>query len=133
MNLYEVRTLRKSMMLFLVALSVLTFNLSFPIHLTAMTNEQVTTKEMEQILFAFLNPYIAKAVKQYYGLNRQFWKQQILEIENLGEGEYYAFRIKVKVETFVGPHGPPFGEEFITFEKRREKIKIIDFKHKDIN
>jgi len=57
----------------------------------------------QQFILSMLSPYIAKAVEKYYGGFRQYMNSGILDIELTNEG----FKLKVIIETFVGPHNPP--------------------------
>lgn len=57
----------------------------------------------QEFILSTLSPYIESAIKQFYGEYRQYMSAGILGIEKT-EGKY---RLKIRVETFVGPHNPP--------------------------
>ncbi|MEA4825170.1 MAG: leucine-rich repeat domain-containing protein, partial [Clostridium sp.] len=79
----------------------------------------------QQFILSMLSPYIVKAVEKYYGEFRQYMNGGILGIESTKDG----FEIKVVIETFVGPHNPPYGLDTITFIKSNSEIKVVDFSH----
>jgi hypothetical protein len=81
----------------------------------------------QKSILSILLPYIAKAVEKYYGEPRQYMNEGIIDIESTQDGS----KIKVTIETFVGPHNPPYGYDTITFLKSDSKIKEVDFNHQD--
>lgn len=81
----------------------------------------------ERILLNILGPYIRNQIKNYYGEARQYWNDKILYIKPL----MYAHEIKVQVETFVGPHNPPYGIDTITLLLKNGEITVTDFQHLD--
>lgn len=82
----------------------------------------------QQLILSMLFPYIEKSVENHYGELRQYMNAGIIDIEKIKEG----FKIKVIIETFVGPHNPPYGLDTITFIKSDSKIKEVDFSHQDV-
>ncbi len=87
-----------------------------------------TEKNNEEFILNILSPYIAAAIKQYYGESRQYRNAGILNSERT-DGRY---RFTIRVETFVGAHNPPYGLETIRIIKDNSGIKIEDFIHADI-
>lgn len=83
-----------------------------------------------RILKRFLNPYLQEAVNEYYGEYRQYTNTKILSIEPA----IYADILKVQVQTFVGPHKPPYGLDTITlYQDSSGMVEVQDFIHKDMD
>lgn len=91
------------------------------------TKNQVLNETKEELLISFLVPYITKAVLDHYDGTKQFWRTKIINVDNLRPGSYQAFRFSVKIETFVGPHNPPYSTDKLTFEKKGKKIELISY------
>lgn len=93
------------------------------------TTIELTSQEhlIERTLLKMLYPYIQRSIADYYGYNKQFMDDRILEISKYGP---YDIKIKLQVTTFEGPHNPPYGIEFITLVVG-DKVEIIDFDHQD--
>ena len=53
--------------------------------------------------------------------------EAILSIEKL-QG---TFKFIIRVETFVGPHNPPYGIETMIITQDNSEVKVIDFHHQD--
>lgn len=83
---------------------------------------------LENILLSVLYPYIQEPVTKHYGEVRQF-DASIISIKPIG----LAHEIQVQASTFVGPHNPPYGLDTITLLLDGSNIKVIDFKHKDLD
>jgi internalin A len=75
-----------------------------------------------------LFPYIEKAIEKHYGEFRQYMNDGIIGIESTQDG----LIIKVILETFVGPHNPPYGLDTITFLKSDSEIKEVNFNHQEV-
>lgn len=56
--------------------------------------------------------------------------EKILKIKKDESNNVYY--VTVQVQTFEGPHNPPYGEETITFRIKGSEIKVTDYKHRDI-
>jgi hypothetical protein len=41
------------------------------------------------------------------------------------------YEVVIQVETFEGPHNPPYGLETITFYVRYGQVELINFEHRD--
>lgn len=84
----------------------------------------------EALIERLVDP-IRKAIETYY--KPKLWIrgfEKILKIEkDEHENDIY---ITVQVQTFEGAHNPPYGEETITFQITGSKIKVVDYKHRDI-
>ena len=83
----------------------------------------------QQLILSMLYPYIDEAVKNYYGEFRQYMDAGILNISQTKE----EFILKIRIETFVGPHNPPYGIDTLTINKNNGEIKVEEFKHEDVN
>lgn len=86
-------------------------------------------KLYQQFILSMLFPSLEKAIEKYYGEFRQYRNDGIIDIESTQDG----LRIKVVLETFVGPHNPPYGLDTISFLKSGSEIKEVDFKHQEEN
>lgn len=86
---------------------------------------------LKDALIELLVDPIRKAIETYY--KPKLWIrgfEKILKIEkDEHENDIY---ITVQVQTFEGAHNPPYGEETITFQITGSKIKVVDYKHRDI-
>ena len=73
-----------------------------------------------------LNPYADKAIQtKYPDRSYSLWNADILSVKRVSGGfSNYDFVVKVKYDTFTGPHNPPEGPVFITFSVRNE-VKIL--------
>jgi hypothetical protein len=64
-----------------------------------------------------LDPYAGKAInKKYPNRNYGLWNAEILEIKRISDGSQYHFNVKVKYDTYTGPHNPPEGPVTLTFD-----------------
>ncbi|MDQ0876064.1 hypothetical protein QFZ77_004723 [Paenibacillus sp. V4I3] len=86
-----------------------------------------TEKVLKDSLFALLYPYVSEAVNNYYGKRKQFWNEKIIDIKEQGR---YRILVKVQLETFEHSHGPPYGEDLITFRVELGKATVTDYNHK---
>ncbi|OLS33447.1 DUF3888 domain-containing protein [Bacillus sp. MRMR6] len=86
---------------------------------------------LKDVLIERLIDPIGKAVEEYY--QPKLWyrgDEKILKIKK--EESDNAYYVTVQVQTFVGPHNPPYGEETITFRIRGSEINVSEYKHRDI-
>ena len=67
----------------------------------------------EQVILRLLYHPTAAAVEEYYGEHRQYWRQEVIDIQKIPESPYY--KVIIQVETFHGAHNPPYGLETMTF------------------
>lgn len=95
-------------------------------------NESSQKLENDLLLRAF-SPYISKSIENYYGEPRQFdlWDAKIINIKRLTPGSF-NFEITISVNTFKGPHNPPYGLETVTIRLDDTGTHVVDFQHKDI-
>ncbi|MED3971690.1 DUF3888 domain-containing protein [Priestia megaterium] len=76
-----------------------------------------------------LNPYAEKAIQMKYP-NRSYslWNAEILSVKRISGGfSNYDFVVKVKYNTFTGPHNPPEGPVVITFSVTNN-VKVLNVK-----
>ncbi|MFU1996405.1 DUF3888 domain-containing protein [Priestia megaterium] len=73
-----------------------------------------------------LNPYAEKAIRtQYPDRSYSLWNADILSVKRVSGGfSNYNFVVKVKYDTFTGPHNPPEGPVIITFSVKNE-VEIL--------
>lgn len=101
------------------------------IHLTiAQGAKEKSEKAMEQTILSLLTDEVFAAVRNYYGEPRQYWNDKLLSVNQISE--YPAcFEVVLQVETFYGPHNPPYGIETITFHIQYDGVEFIHFEHQD--
>lgn len=114
-------------------ISLCLFMFSLP---TAVGAEPDETRE-ELIVDAFKTTLIRAiddAIVGYYGKREKsfgIYDMQVKDIKRAMQGGF-VFLVKVQVETFEGPHNPPYGRETITLEVGPGGVSVVKFEHKDI-
>lgn len=84
----------------------------------------------DQVILRLLYQPTATAVEDFYGEHRQYWRQEILNVQKVPESPYYE--VVIRVETFHGAHNPPYGLETMTFYiGPLDKVQLINFEHQD--
>jgi len=84
----------------------------------------------DQVILRLLYQPTATAVEDFYGEHRQYWRQEILNVQKVPESPYYE--VVIRVETFHGAHNPPYGLETMTFYiGPLDKVQLISFDHQD--
>ncbi|TVY02171.1 DUF3888 domain-containing protein [Cohnella terricola] len=83
----------------------------------------------QDLIFTLINPSIFNALVGFYGTPKTYdlTESKILEIERIGSG--FNFRVKVLIETYTGPHNPPYGHEKITMQVNLTSVLIEKFEH----
>ncbi|MFE8065372.1 DUF3888 domain-containing protein [Priestia megaterium] len=73
-----------------------------------------------------LNPYAETAIRtKYPDRSYSLWNADILSVKRVSSGfSNYDFVVKVKYDTFTGPHNPPEGPVVITFSVKNE-VRIL--------
>ena len=79
----------------------------------AESKKEISVDAAEQVIIDLLYKPTAAAVAEYYGEPTQFWNPEILNIQKVSDSRNYE--VVMQVETFQGPHNPPYGLETITF------------------
>ena len=55
---------------------------------------------------------------------------ELLSIQKIAQSPYYE--VVIRVETFNGPHNPPYGVETMTFHiGPLDAARLVDFDHQD--
>ncbi|TCN04352.1 uncharacterized protein DUF3888 [Bacillus sp. BK006] len=74
-----------------------------------------------------LNPYAEKAIRtKYPDRSYSLWNAEILSVKRISGGfSNYDFVVKVKYDTFTGPHNPPEGPVVITFSVTNN-VKVLN-------
>lgn len=67
----------------------------------------------EQAILRFLNQPVREAVNDYYDGSRQYWREEVFSTQKIAQSPYYE--VVIRVETFNGPHNPPYGVKTMTF------------------
>ena len=82
----------------------------------------------EQVILRLLHQPTTAAVEEYYGGHRQYWRQEVLNVQKIPESPYYE--VVIQVETFYGAHNPPYGLETLTFYiGPLDNIQLASFVH----
>jgi hypothetical protein len=93
-------------------------------------------KLLQDTLLTTLNPYIYEAVQDYYeqmgeqSRSYDLYDAKILQLHRERPGEF-SFFIVIQINTFVGPHNPPYGIEIISLKVTPSKIQVINYLHRD--
>lgn len=90
--------------------------------------EQPNAKD--QVILRFLYQPTVAAIEEYYGERRQYWQQEVLNVQKVPESPYYE--VVIRVETFHGAHNPPYGLETMTFYiGPADNVQLVNFDHQD--
>lgn len=82
----------------------------------------------EQVILRLLHQPTKTAVDGYYGEHRQYWRQEVLNVQKIPESPYYE--VVIRVETFHGAHNPPYGLETMTFYiGPLDNVQLVSFDH----
>ncbi len=95
----------------------------------AMENNKKSPEAMEQTILRLLFTPAHNAISEYYGEPRQYWHDELLSIRQVSDTPYYE--AVMRVETFYGPHNPPYGIETMTFYVSYGKAMQIKYDHQD--
>ena len=94
------------------------------------SKKEISVDAAEQVIVDLLYPPIAAAVAEYYGEPTQFWHPEILSIQKVSDSRNYE--VVIQVETFQGPHNPPYGLETITFYVDPiGQPRLVHYDHRD--
>lgn len=91
---------------------------------------QEQSNAKDQVILRFLSQPTVAAVEEYYGERRQYWQQEVLNVQKVPESPYYE--VVIRVETFHGAHNPPYGLETMTFYiGPADNVQLVCFDHQD--
>ena len=95
---------------------------------------KVNPDPYQRIVITLLYKDIRDAVNDYYKGNMRGLDLYKATVSNLEAPSGWAeFNVTVNVESFYGPHNPPYGLECMTFYvSLGEEPKLIKYEHKDI-
>jgi len=95
----------------------------------AESKSGASAEDMEKTILRLLSDPMYDAIDDYFGQPRQYMNDQLLSVRKLPDRPYYE--VVVQVETFYGPHNPPYGLETMTFYISYGKVTLKDYVHKD--
>ena len=96
----------------------------------AQSKSELPQDAMEQVILRLLHQPVKEAVNDYYDGPRQYWRQEVLSVQKVPQSPYYE--VVIRVETFYGPHNPPYGLETMTFHVGPlDAVQLVNFDHKD--
>ena len=82
----------------------------------------------EQVILRLLYHPTAVAVEEYFGERRQYWWQEVIDVQKIPKSLYY--KVIIQVETFHGAHNPPYGLETMTFYiGPLGNVQLVNFDH----
>ncbi len=87
---------------------------------------------MSGTVLSLMTPTVFAAIEDYYGEPRLYWpdSDRIVSVKRLPDTAIYE--IVIEVETFYGPHNPPYGIETMTFHVNQiGETKLVAFRHQD--
>ncbi len=96
---------------------------------SADTKKEISLEDTEQTLLRLLSEPAQDAIKEYYGELRQYWRDEIISVQKVPNSYYYE--VVMQVETFYGPHNPPYGIETMTFYVSYGEVVLKKFEHQD--
>ncbi len=95
---------------------------------------EVNPDPYQRVVITTLYRDIQKAIQEHYGetiRGYDLYDAKIRKLESLRG--WSDFNVTVDVETFYGPHNPPYGLERMTFYiSLGEEPKLIKYEHKNI-
>lgn len=68
----------------------------------------------EQTILRLMSDPVQDAVETYYSGPRGIWKRQLLSVQKSSVPS--RFEVVIRVETFYGPHNPPWALDTMTFQ-----------------
>ena len=96
----------------------------------AESKRELPQDAVEQVILRLLHQSVKNAVNDYYDGPRQYWRQEVLSVQKVPQSPYYE--VVIRVETFSGPHNPPYGLETMTFYVGPlDEVRLVNFDHKD--
>lgn len=119
---------------FILGIFVISFFVTCPSYtinrVFAETNNNVEEKHTDfyDSLLVLLDPYARKAIKDKYPTRSYaIWNAEILEVKRKTGGfGQFDFTIKVKYDTYTGPHNPPEGPVTLTFDVKLEGVNVTE-------
>ena len=97
----------------------------------AQSKSELPQDAMEQVILRLLHQPVKEAVNDYYDGPRQYWEQEVLSVQKVPQSPYYE--VVIRVETFYGPHNPPYGLETMTFHVGPlDAVQLVNFDHRDV-
>jgi len=111
---------------------ILLYGLTEQNQIFAETNISETKRKHSDFYDAFLvllNPYAEEAIrKKYPERSYALWNAEIIEVtRKTGGFSQYDFIVKVKYDTYTGPHNPPEGFVTLTFDVKIDGVKVTEF------
>ena len=116
----------KRILISLVMCLLLILSLSYQVVAeTKITGEEKHTDFYDAVL-VLLDSYASKAINNKYpSRSYGLGNAEILEVKRINrEYSQYDFSIKVKYETYTGPHNPPEGPVTITFDVKLDGVTV---------
>lgn len=101
-----------------------------PLLASAQVQNKNNCENLKFALIASLMPTINQTLEKIYKKPTQ-WAGAGTEVLNIKQlyGIGGAYRVKLRVHTYVGAHNPPYGADTITIEVGAEGPKVIKYVH----
>lgn len=78
------------------------------------TSAAIDCAAAEQTILRLMSDPVQDAVETYYSGPRGIWKRQLLSVQKASVPSRYE--VVIRVETFYGPHNPPWALDTMTFQ-----------------
>lgn len=96
----------------------------------AESKSELPPDAVERVILRLLYEPVKETVNDYYDGSRQYWRQEVLSVQKVPQSPYYE--VVIRVETFSGPHNPPYGLETMTFYVGPlDDVRLVNFEHQD--
>jgi len=107
------------------------FDESVPTFDSKPIEDSIESPEATAVIAILLNPHIMTAVEKYFGEPTQYalYDAAIKKISQAGHN--FAYKVTISVETFHGPHNPPYGIETMTFSVSPLGVVLNNYIHQD--
>lgn len=100
---------------FVLAITAVTvFCLTASLLPTGGSSSAIDCAAAEQTILRLMSDPVQDAVETYYSGPRGIWKRQLLSVQKSSVPSRYE--VVIRVETFYGPHNPPWALDTMTFQ-----------------
>lgn len=103
-------------------------------HVQAETVTKNDVQLRDDVILDLLFPSIDKALEKHFGKPKQYYCEQILQINKMVENKTYSyFNVTLQVTTFEGAHDFPYDLVTITFSNKNSmEWRAIDVKSRTL-
>lgn len=87
-----------------------------------------TAPPKDELIIILLYPHIADAIVKQYGEGKLFQNEEVLSVKQAPNGEN-TFTVRIYLQTFTGPHNPPYGNDILTFTVSPFGVTLDKYEH----